>query len=174
MSDVRMAGLERRVRELAEKLEELSRDRADWAKKYQELRDSEKLKKMRDRIESLRGLCKTAVGYLRDENAEKQAAEIAILIGDMEPTLNQTLESETASELRRLHEVNTELREKVAAMEKSYEDLASNLALANKNARMFQQRWQLAERLSPTECLCETDRPSPTTCTKDEYLRARG
>ena len=37
MSDVRMAGLERRVRELAEKLEELSRDRADWAKKYQEL-----------------------------------------------------------------------------------------------------------------------------------------
>jgi len=50
---------------------------------------------------------------------------------------------------RRLHEVNTELRKKIAAMEKSYEDLASNLALANKNARMFQQRWQLAERLSP-------------------------
>ena len=37
MSDVRMAGLERRVRELAEKLDELYRDRADWAKKYQEL-----------------------------------------------------------------------------------------------------------------------------------------
>jgi hypothetical protein len=55
------------------------------------------------------------VGYLRDENAFHQAAEIAILIGDMEPTLNQTLQSETASELRRLHEVNTELREKVAA-----------------------------------------------------------
>lgn len=54
--------------------------------------DSEKMKQMRDRIESLRGLCKTAVGYLRDENAEKQAAVIANLIGDMEPSLNKTLD----------------------------------------------------------------------------------
>jgi hypothetical protein len=57
--------------------------------------DSEKLKnrinQMRGRIESLRGLCKTAVGYLRDEDAEKQARKIANSIGDMEPPLNKTL-----------------------------------------------------------------------------------
>lgn len=55
--------------------------------------DSEKLKnrinQMRGRIESLRGLCKTAVGYLRDENAEKQARKIANSIGDMEPPLGE-------------------------------------------------------------------------------------
>ena len=37
MSDVRMLGLEKRVRELEEKLDELSKDRDDWAKKYQAL-----------------------------------------------------------------------------------------------------------------------------------------
>jgi len=59
--------------------------------------DSEKLKKMRDRIESLRGLCKTAVGYLRDANAFHQADEIASLIGDMEPPLNKDMVSELAA-----------------------------------------------------------------------------
>jgi anti-sigma-K factor RskA len=77
----------------------------------------------------------------------QQQSEAYWLAAELDPLGG--VESEAARELRRLHEVNTELREKVAAMEKSYEDLASNLALANKNARMFQQRWQLAERLSP-------------------------
>lgn len=39
----------------------------------------------RQRIEGLRGLCKTAVGMLRDADAVKDASAIARLIGDMEP-----------------------------------------------------------------------------------------
>ena len=45
------------------------------------------LRRMRDRIERLRGLCKTAVGYLRDADDYKQADEVAALIGDMEPPI---------------------------------------------------------------------------------------
>ena len=37
-----------------------------------------------DRVESLRGLCKSAVGALRDADAPNVATEIAELIGDME------------------------------------------------------------------------------------------
>lgn len=63
--------------------------------------DSEKLKQMRERIESLRGLCKTAVGYLRDKNAEKQACVIANLIGDMEPPLKDMVSEFTAALVER-------------------------------------------------------------------------
>ena len=50
MSDVRMAGLERRVRELAEKLEELS----SWAKKYQELSKKNEVTYEFDFLESVK------------------------------------------------------------------------------------------------------------------------
>ena len=43
------------------------------------------LERMRDRIESLRGLCKTAVGMLRDAGRDQDAETIAARIGDMEP-----------------------------------------------------------------------------------------
>jgi len=46
--------------------------------------DKDELARMRARIERLRGLCKTAVGFLRDADAVEQANEIAALIGDME------------------------------------------------------------------------------------------
>jgi hypothetical protein len=49
-----MAGLERRVRELAEKLDELSRDRADWAKKYEELSKKNEVTYEFDFLESVK------------------------------------------------------------------------------------------------------------------------
>lgn len=45
----------------------------------------EEIKRQRARIESLRGLCKTAVGMLRDADRDADAETIAALIGDMEP-----------------------------------------------------------------------------------------
>ena len=43
--------------------------------------------RMRARIESLRGLCKTAVGMLHDAGSTAEADQVQALIGDMEPTL---------------------------------------------------------------------------------------
>jgi len=86
-----------------------------------------RLTQMRDRIESLRGLCKTAVGYLRDENAEKQATEIANLIGDMEPPLIKTLDmvSELAAERERA-DADCNFREMERFKEQQRADAAVN------------------------------------------------
>jgi hypothetical protein len=40
---------------------------------------------LRLRVESLRGLCKTAVGYLHDAGRDAEADQVHALIGDMEP-----------------------------------------------------------------------------------------
>lgn len=42
------------------------------------------IKRLKDRIERLRGLAKTAVGMLHDRNADDDAELIQALIGDME------------------------------------------------------------------------------------------
>ena len=47
------------------------------------------LKRLRRRVEKLRGLCKTAVGMLHDCEAHDDAQRISKLIGDMEPVRDQ-------------------------------------------------------------------------------------
>ena len=43
--------------------------------------------RLRDRVERLRGLCKTATGYLHDAGMDVEANAIYELIGDMEQPL---------------------------------------------------------------------------------------
>jgi hypothetical protein len=43
--------------------------------------------RLRGRVESLRGLCKTAAGWLEDASCPDQAERVLALIGDMEKPL---------------------------------------------------------------------------------------
>lgn len=61
------------------------RTEADYVKQVAGLADENA--RLRNRIESLRGLCKSAVGYLRDAGADSDAEKIYRLIGDLEPQL---------------------------------------------------------------------------------------
>lgn len=49
----------------------------------------EELKRMRDRIERLRGLCKWASGKLFEAGLTEEANKILELVGDMEPVIEE-------------------------------------------------------------------------------------
>ena len=80
-----------------------------------------KIARLRDRVERLRGLCKSAVGALRDQDAYEIASEIEALIGDMEPPLEQLLgrgaDNEKGTSMSELSQPNSFLSEILSAEE---------------------------------------------------------
>lgn len=65
----------------------LAQDRLEQmqADRKHALRWRDEAARLRLRVESLRGLCKTAVGLLHDAERDEDADMVAALIGDMEP-----------------------------------------------------------------------------------------